>query len=202
MVRTEFTTGGNPAKTGAFRCETTGVRAIRATSRRDRRRIGPGAIVEGGGPLAGRRVMAKVFFPDRGRLAAKGYAAVAHVPVLFGTDGRYLREHNRYLRERARLEWHPGAGGDILRARTLSNIADRLKNFAMWCAARSVDWRTVTYARILDYQSEQIDGKWSALGGKLLPSSPLPDAADIVRRRRFVCTLRCRLRTGSCKPDG
>jgi integrase len=115
--------------------------------------------------------MAKVFFPDRERLAAKGYAAVAYVPVLFDAGGRYLRQHNRYLRERARLEWHPGSGGDILRARTLSNIAERLKNFVMWCETRAADWCTISYARVLDYQSEQIDGRWSVLGGKLLPST-------------------------------
>jgi len=115
--------------------------------------------------------MAKVFFPDRERLAAKGYAAVAHVPVLFDSGGRYLRQHNRYLRERARLEWHPGSGADILRARTLSNIADRLKNFVMWCEARAADWRTISYARVLEYQTEQIDGRWSDLGRKLLPST-------------------------------
>jgi len=72
-LRTEFISGGNPAKTGAFRCETVGVRASCAANRRDRRRIGLGAAAAGGRPVAGRRSMAKVFFPDRERLAAKGY---------------------------------------------------------------------------------------------------------------------------------
>lgn len=93
--------------------------------------------------------MAKVFHPDQDRLAAKGYAALAHVPVLFGTDGRYLREHNRYLRERAMLKWHPGGGGDVPSERTLENIANCLVNFLKWCDARGVDWRTIGYDRVL-----------------------------------------------------
>ena len=48
--------------------------------------------------------MAKVFHPDAGRLADRGYASVAHVPVIYDGDGRYCRAHNRYLRERAGLE--------------------------------------------------------------------------------------------------
>jgi integrase len=191
MLRKEFISGGNPAKTGAFHCDAAGIGAIDAVSGRDRRRIGSGKAAASGRP-ASYRIMAKVFFPNRERLSAKGYAAVAHVPVLFDTNGRYLREHNRYLRERARLEWHPGAGGDILRPRTLSNIADKLKNFATWCAARSVDWRTVTYARILDYQSEQIDGRWSVLGGKLLPSTANERADEATSFVRWAADRRLR----------
>jgi hypothetical protein len=110
MLRTEFITGGNPAKTGALRCE-------QAENRRDRRRIGLGAAA-GGGRAAGRRTMAKVFHPDPERLAARGYKAFAEVPNVFDSSGKYCREHNRYLRERARLEWHPSGGADFARGRT------------------------------------------------------------------------------------
>jgi hypothetical protein len=36
-----------------------------------------------------------------------GFETVAHVPVLFDSNSRYCREFNRYLRERATLEWVP-----------------------------------------------------------------------------------------------
>ncbi len=51
--------------------------------------------------------MAALFFPDPSRLAELGYGRVAHVPVLFDSQGRYCREANRYLRSRATLDWHP-----------------------------------------------------------------------------------------------
>jgi hypothetical protein len=168
MLRKEFISGGNPAKTGAFHCEATGTGAIGAMNRRDRRRIGSGKAAAGGSP-AGYRVMAKVIIPDRDRLSAKGYEAFAHVPVMFDSGGRYLREHNRYLRERARLEWHPSGGGDFPRGRTLENIAERLLNFVQWCERRSADWRTVSYDDVLRYQSDQLAGRWSQKRVKLLP---------------------------------
>ena len=116
--------------------------------------------------------MANVFQPDRAHLTAKGYEAVAHVPVIFDSNGGYLREHNRYLRERAMLKWHPGGGGDVPSDRTLENIADCLVNFVKWCEARGADWRTIGYDRVLGYQDEQMKGKWSrSRGAKLLPST-------------------------------
>src|SRR5665213_1916407 len=192
MLRTGFITGGNPAKTGAFRCSTPGVRTVCAANRRDRRRIGVGAIAAGGPPVVGRRSMAKVHIPDRDRLAAKGFEAVAHVPVLFGTDGRYLREHNRYLRERARLKWHPDGGSDIPSTRTLENIAERLLNFVRWCEVRSEDWRTVSYGRLLDYQTEQIKGRWSSTSSKLLPSTANKRTDDAVNFLRWAAERKLR----------
>ncbi|WP_426532777.1 tyrosine-type recombinase/integrase [Bradyrhizobium sp. McL0615] len=115
--------------------------------------------------------MAKVFFPDSQRLTERGYKSVAHVPVIFDSTGRYCREHNRYLRERARLEWHPGGGADIPRGRTLSNIAERLLNFILWCEARRMEWRTAKYDDVLCYQNEQLAGRWSRTGTKLSPST-------------------------------
>ena len=126
LLRTEFISGGNPAKTGAFRCSTPGVRAVFAANRRDRRRIGVEATIAGGAPIVGRRNMAKVHFPDPERLAAKGLEAFGHVPVLYGSDGRYLREHtpqsetfavihawkkrssrHQFAISMTRPEWHP-----------------------------------------------------------------------------------------------
>lgn len=167
MLCAGFITGGaHPAKTGALICELAG----EVVSRRDRRRIGLGASA-GGGRSAGRRSMAKVFFPDPRSLIERGYESVANVPVIFDTNGRYCREHNRYLRERARLEWHPGGGADIPRGRTLGNIAERLLNFILWCEARGVEWRSASYDDVLRYQREQTSGNWSRTRTELSPST-------------------------------
>lgn len=171
MLRAGFTTGGaHPAKTGALICEPTGDVACDIVGRRDRRRIGLNAPAIGG-CSAGRRNMAKVFFPDPQRMTERGYKSVAHVPSIFDSKGRYCREHNRYLRERARLEWHPGGGADIPRGRTLGNIAERLLNLILWCEARGIQWRTAKYDDVLRYQNEQLAGKWSRTGRRLSPST-------------------------------
>jgi integrase len=172
MLRKEFISGGNPAKTGTFRCEPTGVRAAcAAATRRDRRRIWSGVSASRGRP-AGHQSMATVFHPDPQRLARLGYAApITHVPVLFDSASRYCRAHNRYLRERAMLEWHPGAGSDVPRPTTLKNIADNLSNFIQWCETRGASWQEVKYAEVLAYQREQISGRWSCRGKKLEAST-------------------------------
>jgi hypothetical protein len=166
MLRTGFISGGNPAKTGAFRCSTPGVRTVFAANRRDRRRIGSGGASRG--RSAGNIGMVTVFHPDPERLASLGYEPpVTHVPAIFESSGRYCREHNRYLRERSLAEWHPGLGSDIPRKRTLKNIADNLANFIQWCEARKKAWRTLRFADVLEYQREQMSSKWSALGERL-----------------------------------
>jgi integrase len=171
MLRTEFTAGGNPAKTGAFRCSTPGVRAIRAANRRDRRRVGAGAIAAGGRPFVGRRGMAKVFQPDPERLKKRDFESVAHVPVLFDGKQRYCRAYNRYLRERALLEWSPPGARDYPGPQTLKNMADYLCNWIEWCEAKSHDWATVSYRDVLTYQADQENGHWSAKGEPLKPST-------------------------------
>ncbi|WP_407116139.1 tyrosine-type recombinase/integrase [Bradyrhizobium sp. LMG 9283] len=136
--------------------------------------------------------MANVFFPDAERLAARGYESVAHVPVIFDSNGRYCREHNRYLRERARLEWHPGGGADIPRGRTLGNIAERLLNFVLWCEARGIKWRAVTYDDVLRYQKEQIGGEWSRTGIELSPSTANQRADEATNFLRWSVDRRLR----------
>jgi hypothetical protein len=174
MLRTGFITGGNPAKTGAFRCSTPGVRAVFAANRRDRRRIGSGGGSRG--RSAGNIGMVTVFHPDPERLASLGYAPpVTNVPAIFESSGRYCREHNRYLRERSLAECQPNLGSDIPRKRTLKNIADSLANFIQWCEARKKAWRSLRFSEVLDYQREQTSGEWSALGDRF-------DAATANRR--------------------
>lgn len=170
ILRTEFKSGGaNPAKTGAFRSDERGDSGRSGKRGPDPKRTESGESVERK-RQAGRRRMAKVFTPNRDRLAERGYASVAHVPVLFDGQARYCRAHNRYLRERAEIEWHPGGGADYPRDRTLKNIADSLCNFIQWSEARGVQFTTATYADVLRYQREQVSGVWSTQG-KLEPST-------------------------------
>ncbi len=78
---------------------------------------------------------------------------------------RYCRAYNRYLRERALLEWHPGAGSDVPRVRTLKNIADSLCNFVQWCEQQGTSWQEVTYAGVLRV-SEGADQRQVVLPGR------------------------------------
>jgi hypothetical protein len=73
---------------------------------------------------------AKVFFPDSKKLKRLGFESVAHVPVIFDGDHRYCCEYNRYLRERATLDWSPkGDASDYPRPKTLAVIAHHLANW-------------------------------------------------------------------------
>jgi len=170
MLRTEFITGGNPPKIGAFQREQIGVSGSSGARGVRPRNASDASALRG--RFAGCRGMAKIHHPDPERFESLGYGAFARVPVLFDSAGRYCRAHNRYLRERAELDWHPAGGGDFLRDRTLEKIGECLINFICWCEARSVDFRTAAYKQdVLRYQNEQISGKWSEDGGKLEPST-------------------------------
>ena len=128
--------------------------------------------------------MASVFFPNDDQLKELGFESVAHVPVLFDANSRYCREFNRYLRERATLEWAPkGARKAVfLSERSLRNIAYHLANFIEWCEARQdlsqdkgkpvrFDWRDLIYDDVVLYQREQVSGAWSYKNKKLKPGT-------------------------------
>ena len=118
-----------------------------------------------------KRGMAKLFIPDAERLIELGYESVAHVPVIFGTDQKYCRAYNRYLRERATLDWRPPASmsTNFPARRTLLAIGHNLLNWIEWCeaSAQGVDFMSATYNDVLDYQRAQEKGLWSAKGKKL-----------------------------------
>lgn len=112
--------------------------------------------------------MVKVFQPNADRIAKLGFASVAHVPVIFDSRQRYCREYNRYLRERAELDWRPSASfHDRPRPRTLKTIADNLGNWIRWCESKEVAWQAASYNDVLVYQDEQDSGAWSASGEPL-----------------------------------
>ena len=137
--------------------------------------------------------MAEVFRPDEEALRHAGFGAVCHVPVLFGktrnspAQKHYLREFNRYLRERALLEWVPVDRttaaqikrlGDTKKLRyptrcSLGSYAERLANFDDWLAETNRGWRTVEYTRdiVLGYQADMLSGRWSETGRKLTPAT-------------------------------
>ena len=106
--------------------------------------------------------MAHVFFPDPIRLVRRDFARFKHVPVLFDGAWRYMREHSRYLRERAVLAYRPlGDRGDYPLPNTLRTIAYTISNWDAWTVSRAVDWRQATYEHVLQYQNEQVSGAWS-----------------------------------------
>ena len=121
----------------------------------------------------------RVIFPDAARMTDIGYPKLAYVPFLISEDGSYPVEANRYIRERACLEWRPklGSGDDRFRFNTrqtvksLEAMSRRLMEFLLWCqnSKPSIDWRTVSYLDdLLDkWQVGMLDGTASRSHQKL-----------------------------------
>jgi hypothetical protein len=135
--------------------------------------------------------MVMVFWPNSDELVARGFAEVAHVPVLFSQDWRYLREPNRYLRERALLEWHPTlahCNGSIFMFgnarfhthRTLEEIARRLANFLEWSIWRKLALKDVLYRQhiVEGYAEDMAKGRWADRGRLLGGSSIEPRVSE------------------------
>lgn len=127
--------------------------------------------------------MAAVFFPDQDRLTRLGFGRVAHVPVLFDRRQRYCRDVNRYMRARATLEWHPSASGiaagrDYPGGASLRAMAYELGNFTAWCENRQLDWRTLDYDEVLDYQRDLVEGRWSSHSRRKLKAATANARAD------------------------
>lgn len=107
----------------------------------------------------------RVLFPDPLRMHALGYPKLAYVPFLVSDDGSYPKEANRYLRERACLEWRPkfGFGDERFRFNTIQTVsslegmARRIMEFLLWCDKAKLPggWREV------DYQNDLV-GKWQS----------------------------------------
>lgn len=131
----------------------------------------------------------RVHTPVRALMKEHGYEQVAHVPFIIDSDGSYLKEPNRYLRERALLEWLPEHAAGISNvmvgnppcqklsyptAKSLATLAAKLLNFMKWCAQKNVDWRQAEYTKdiVLGYQADMKSGAWSrdkkGLGGRTI----------------------------------
>lgn len=124
-------------------------------------------------------LMAHLFWPDKKRLRAKGYASVCHVPVLFESDWKYHCEANRYLRERALAEWTPLMMGPrvvskkYLTEKSLRTVANALINFLEWCERRGKYWAQLSYTQdiLSGYQAQMLTGGWSVRGCALKGST-------------------------------
>jgi hypothetical protein len=132
--------------------------------------------------------MAFLFRRDRKYLIEAGFEALAHVPFLLNGDMSYADEFNRFLRERALLDWHPNNrhGEPTARVRALSEntiwaLGRDLENFLTYTEANSLNWRTIDFQEILrTYQADQLNGSWSERGASLAPNT-------INRRVGYVC---------------
>jgi integrase len=132
--------------------------------------------------------MAYLFRRERQFLAPHGFDAVAHVPFLLNGDMSYADEANRFLRERALLDWHPHNrhGEPTAKVRvpaenTMFAMARDMENFLSYAESNGFDWRGMDYQQVLrTYQADQLNGSWSERGEPLAP-------ATINRRVGTVC---------------
>jgi hypothetical protein len=121
----------------------------------------------------------QVLFPDAQQMKDQGYAKLAYVPFLIGANGEYPVEANRYLRERACLEWRPSIPGKEgcyrfntrQTVKSLDAMARRLMEFLLWCehANPKICWRDVNYLDDLmdKWQVGMLNGSASRSGRKL-----------------------------------
>jgi integrase len=131
------------------------------------------------GHLSPEDSLAFLYQPNARELETLGYGAIAKVPVLFGASGQYLRIENRYLRERAMLEWYPEKmlgssrqSSSYPRFKTLLQIANELLNFHKFLELSNVHWEDAEFdPTITSYRSMQNDGKWSKNGRPLAGST-------------------------------
>jgi integrase len=134
--------------------------------------------------------MAHQFSPDPTFLDQHGYGSVAHVPFILSANMRYEDDVNRYLRERATVDWHPNHrdGSPCGRVKvpsenTLAAIADDLENFLTYCEVNDISWRDLDYRTLLEtYQADMLSGAWSVSGQPLAHST-------VNRRVGSVCEL-------------
>lgn len=106
-----------------------------------------------------------------------GQAKLAHVPFFIGDDGGYPKESNQYLRERCLAEWRPRLGqsaepsGKIVipTRQSRAGMARLLNEFLTMCdrANPPLDWRSLSYDDLLDWQVGLLDGTLSTSGKKL-----------------------------------
>lgn len=113
--------------------------------------------------------------PDRSRLDHLGFGAWAHVPVLFDESQRLLREHTRYLRDRAAGYWSPrstfhhSTRHRVPSPRTVRQAAESLAVFVDWCDRKHRTWRDLSYDDVLKFQNDMSRGKDTASGRCLSP---------------------------------
>lgn len=134
------------------------------------------------------------FQPDVEGLETAGYASIAGCWTLFQPDGNPARIQNTYLRERFTGDWAPRfPGRDVplevrgWSASTSKGAADRLANFLNWMDAAGYDWRTITYAELLQYQTDMVKGFWARSrpfdAGLVGGANPIPLTNNVANGR-------------------
>ena len=96
----------------------------------------------------------RVVFPSPKNMVELGYPKLSFVPFLIGDEGDYPIEANRYLRERATLEWIARlteSAPEVQERRrqrfqtkqSCEAMARRLMEFLLWCESTTPtsDWR-------------------------------------------------------------
>ena len=122
----------------------------------------------------------RVVFPDPEKMEAAGFGSIAFCPFLLTDKGTYPREMNRYIRERALVEWIPtlkssgsSEEGWVRRIEfqtkaSLETMARRLVDFSRWLELSKSDWRTLKYSDLLlKWQAGLLEGTCSASGRPL-----------------------------------
>jgi len=134
-----------------------------------------------------------VFQPDTRRILERGYASVAHVPVIFDHDEKYLRWPNWYLRDRAEGDWHPSDfASRVPRPQTLRAIAHNLVQWIWWSHSRGIAWSQASYRDILAFQDEQNSGQWSASHRPLATTTSNARADDATHFLQWASDRRLR----------
>lgn len=120
----------------------------------------------------------KVCYSDRAITTKAGFGKVAHLPFILDSRPGYHRLGSRYLIDRGLGAWSPETRGRSplpgrLTKTTIRNYADWLVNFLEWAEVRGVNLKTCDYAEHVQgrYQDEMMDGRWSAEGRALSPST-------------------------------
>lgn len=113
--------------------------------------------------------------PDGGRLQDLGFVALVDVPWLFDDDQKLLREHSRYLRDRAMGRWSPRSTFEraltvrVPSPRTVKQAAESLSVFVDWCGRKAKDWREMSYDDVLIFQDDMVKGNGTGSGRALSP---------------------------------
>jgi integrase len=118
-----------------------------------------------------------LLFPDPQRMTDLGHVKLANCPFLITKDGSYPREANQYLRERSFAEWQPRLGqlasqnGKIViqTRKSRESMGRRLIEFFKMCerSEPQMDWQSVSYDDLLDWQSGLLLGTQSSSGKAL-----------------------------------
>lgn len=117
--------------------------------------------------------------PDRKRAAELNIDHLSHVPVIWTRDWKLFEDALDYLIARATGRWVPGQGQKSLYAyprapseNSLYAYGRDLEHFLTYCERHGLDWRSISYAELLEtYQGDMKCGSYSVRKKPLAPST-------------------------------